>query len=69
MSGMRPAFNVAQFRPQSIEALDEKVRQYPRGTRFQLMPGSGSGSDQKKLEAQVREIFRKDDMILTVWPN
>lgn len=71
MTGERPhvGFSVAQFQPQSLQASEEKLRQYPRGTHFQLMPRPGSGSDQKKLEDQVREIFRKDGMILTNWPN
>lgn len=66
---VRQSFNVAQFQPQSLEGLDDKVRQYPRGTHFQWMPRPGAGSDQKKLEDQVREIFRSDGMVLTNWPN
>lgn len=69
MSGMRPSFAVAQFHPQSLDALDEKLRQFPRGTQFHLIPGSEPGTDQKKLEEQVHAIFAKEGMTLTTWPN
>ena len=58
-------FNVAQYRPRTLELLDEKIRQFPAGTTFVMGPIVDNDSfDGQKLEATVRELFRRRGMIL-----
>lgn len=53
-----PTFIVAQYQIKSIELLDEKVAQFPKGTRFVLPDISDP-----HLEDKIRDIFAKHAMI------
>lgn len=72
-SGRNESYQVAQYKPKSLELLEAKIGQFPRGTRFSLIPTSPENQDQKLLEDEVQTIFEKNGMILlppaVVQPN
>lgn len=58
-------FGVAQYGPRTMELLDAKLQQFPRGTTFALQPLMGErNSDRERLEAKVRALFAKRGMVL-----
>lgn len=63
-SGRNESYQVAQYNPKSLELLDAKIAQFPRGTRFSLIPASPQNQDQKRLENDVRTILEKNGMSL-----
>jgi hypothetical protein len=63
-SGRNESYQVAQYNPKSLELLDAKIAQFPRGTRFSLIPTSPQNQDQLRLEDEVGKIFEKNEMIL-----
>ena len=64
-SGRNEMYHVAQYNPTSLELLEEKIEQFPRGTRFSLIPTSPQNRDQMQLEDQVQELFEKNGMTLS----
>jgi hypothetical protein len=62
--GRNESYQVAQYNPKSIELLEAKIAQFPRGTSFSLIPTSPQNQDQKSLENEVKTIFEKNGMIL-----
>jgi hypothetical protein len=63
-SGRNEHYQVAQYNPKSLELLEAKIAQFPRGTRFSLIPTSPQNRDQMQLEDQVQELFEKNGMTL-----
>jgi hypothetical protein len=63
-SGRNEIYQVAQYHPTSLELLEEKIAQFPRGTRFSLISTSPQNRDQMQLEDQVQELFEKNGMTL-----
>jgi hypothetical protein len=63
-SGRNENYQVAQYNLKSLELLEAKIVQFPRGTRFSLTPTSPQNQDQKRLEDEVQTIFEKNGMIL-----
>jgi hypothetical protein len=57
-------FVIAQYTIASRELLDAKVSQFPAGTKFVLSSASSSNDEQRRLEDEVRAIFKKYGMIL-----
>jgi hypothetical protein len=62
--GRNENYQVAQYNPKSLELLEAKIAQFPRGTKFSLTPTSPQNQDQKQLEDEVQAIFEKNGMIL-----
>lgn len=63
-SGRNESYQVAQYNPKSLELLEAKIAQFPRGTRFSLVPTSPQNQDQKQLENEVQRILEKNEMVL-----
>jgi hypothetical protein len=63
-SGQNENYQVAQYNSKSLELLEAKIAQFPRGTRFSLTPTSPQNRDQMQLEDRVQELFEKNGMIL-----
>ncbi len=63
-SGRNENYQVAQYNPKSLELLEAKIAQFPRGTRFSLIPISPQNQDQKQLENAVQTILEKNEMVL-----
>jgi hypothetical protein len=55
--------SVAQYGTRSLKLFEEKIRQFPPGSKFVLSRWyRPSNSDEQKLEAEVRTILAKHDM-------
>ena len=63
-SGPNENYEIAQYSAKSLELLEAKVAQFPRGTRFSLTETSPQNQDQKKLDDQVQALFEKNGMVL-----
>jgi hypothetical protein len=63
-SGRNESYQIAQYNPKSLELLEAKIAQFPRGTKFSLIPTSPQNQDQKRLESEVQTILEKNGMIL-----
>ena len=63
-SGRNENYQVAQYNPKSLELLEAKIAQFPRGTRFSLIPTSPQNQDQLRLEDEVQKILEKNGMTL-----
>jgi hypothetical protein len=63
-SGRNENYQVAQYNPKSLELLEAKIAQFPRGTRFSLIPTSPQNQDQRQLENEVQTILEKNGMTL-----
>ena len=58
-------FGIAQYGPRTIELLDAKLQQFPRGTIFVLQPTPDNDNlDDQRIKAKVRDLFQKRGMIL-----
>ncbi len=66
--GERQNYQVAQYTEKSIELLEEKLRQYPRGTNFVLVSNLPTTEDQKTLEREAAAVFAKCGMKLEPAP-
>ncbi len=62
-------YQVAQYTEKSIELLEAKLEQYPKGTSFTLIPSSPTTADQKSLEQEAVTIFAKHGMKLQAAPR
>jgi hypothetical protein len=60
----RNNYSVAQYNPKSLDLLIEKIKQYPQGTTFQLIPNSPQDHDQQLLEQQSQTLFTQQGMHL-----
>ena len=67
-SARNESYQVAQYNPRSLDLLDAKIAQFPRGTRFTLIPTSPQNQDQMKLEGDVKAILEKNGMRLVEAP-
>ncbi|MGB7846497.1 MAG: hypothetical protein WBL63_12845 [Candidatus Acidiferrum sp.] len=57
-------FQIAQYSAKSLELLDEKIAQFPRGSKFVLADSPPNTEDQRHLEDQVKALFEKHGMVL-----
>lgn len=62
--GPNENYEIAQYSAKSLELLEAKIAQFPRGTRFSLAAAYPRNLDQTKLEDQVQAIFEKNGMVL-----
>ncbi len=60
----RPSYRVAQYRMMSRMLLEAKIRQYPRGTKFVLVGLGFQTENQRKLDDEIRALFKKNGMLL-----
>lgn len=67
-SGENQNHQIAQYTEKSIDLLEEKLQQYPKGTKFTLIPGSPATADQKSLEQEAATVFAKHGMKLESTP-
>ena len=59
--------NVAQYGTRSLKLFEEKIRQFPPGSKFALSRWyRPSNSDEQKLEAEVRTILARHGMSLEI---
>jgi hypothetical protein len=63
-SGRNENYQVGQYNPKSLELLEAKIAQCPRGTKFSLTPASPQNQDQNQLDDEVQAILEKNGMIL-----
>jgi hypothetical protein len=63
-SGRNENYQVAQYNLKSLELFEAKIAQFPRGTRFSLIPISPQNQDQRQLENEVQTILEKNGMTL-----
>lgn len=63
-SGRNENYQVAQYNPKSLELLEAKIAQFPRGTKFSLIPTSPQNRDQESLGIEVQTILEKNGMML-----
>jgi hypothetical protein len=63
-SGRNENYQVGQYNPKSLELLEAKIAQFPRGTKFSLTPASPQNQDQNQLDDEVQAILEKNGMIL-----
>jgi hypothetical protein len=55
---------VAQYNIKSLELLEAKIAQFPRGAKFSLTSTSPQNQDQNRLEDEVQAAFERNGMIL-----
>jgi hypothetical protein len=67
-SGENQNHQIAQYTEKSIDLLEEKLGQYPKGTKFTLISGSPATADQKSLEQEAATVFAKHGMKLESTP-
>jgi hypothetical protein len=67
-SGENQNHQIAQYTEKSLDLLEEKLQQYPKGTHFTLIPGSPSTADQQSLEQEAATLFAKHGMMLGSTP-
>jgi hypothetical protein len=64
-TGTGVTFQIAQYNPKSLALFEAKVKQFPRGSRFQLIDAQPMTDGGATTAAQVRSILKKDGMVLT----
>jgi hypothetical protein len=57
---------VAQYQTRSLELFEQKISQFPPGSKFLLSRNRPFTGDDQKLEAQVRSILEKHGMSLQI---
>lgn len=67
-SGENQNYQIAQYTEKSLDLLEEKLQQYPKGTHFTLIPGSPSTADQQSLEQEAVALFARHGMMLESTP-
>ena len=67
-SGENQNHQIAQYTEKSLDLLEQKLQQYPKGTPFILIPGSPATADQKSLEQEAATLFAKHGMKLVSTP-
>jgi hypothetical protein len=63
-SGVTENYQVAQYTTKSLDLLEEKIGQFPKGTTFVLIPTSPQNTDQKDLDTEVDALFTRNGMSL-----
>ena len=56
-------YRIAQYVPKSLELLDAKIAQFPKGARF-AMEGQMEGEEQQQLGRRVKDLLEKNGMIV-----
>ncbi len=62
--GQSENYDIAQYSAKSLELLDDKIAQFPKGSQFSLIKSSPQIEEQKKLEDSVQSMLEKRGMIL-----
>jgi len=57
-------YQIGPYSSKSLELLETKLAQFPRGAKFTLMPTSPRNGDQLKLEHETESLFTKLGMTL-----
>jgi hypothetical protein len=65
-SGISENYQIAQYSAKSLDLLEDKVNQFPKGTAFVLKADSRQTGDSKKLEEEVELIFTRNGMLLQI---
>jgi hypothetical protein len=60
--GQRPQLTMAQFTPGTMELLDEKIRQFPRGTRFNVYQFGETRTKDQVLKQRIVKILEEAGM-------
>jgi hypothetical protein len=68
-AGSMQNYEIAQYSAKSLELLDAKIAQFPRGSRFVLENNQPDTEDQRHLEDQVKAVFENRGMILERSPR
>lgn len=67
--GSMQNYEIAQYSAKSLELLDVKIAQFPRGSKFVLQNSQPDTEDQRNLEDQVKALFEKHRMVLEKFPK
>jgi hypothetical protein len=57
--GQRPQLTLAQFTPGTMELLEEKIRQFPRGTRFNVYQFAETETKNQVLKQRIVKILEE----------
>jgi len=68
-TGSMQNYEIAQYGAKSLELLDAKIAQFPRGSKFVLENIQPDTEDQRRLEDQVKALFEKHGMVLEKSPK
>jgi hypothetical protein len=60
--GQRPQLTLAQFTPGTMELLDEKIRQFPRGTRFHVYQFAETKIKNQILKQRIVKMLEEAGM-------
>jgi hypothetical protein len=64
-SSLAPSYGVAQYQLATTDQLDEKLAQFPKGTKFELIRNRTKSSDERAAEEEAAAIFKRNGMTLT----
>lgn len=67
-NGASENYMVAQYACKSLRLLEEKVSQFPRGTKFRLMESALQTFDKNSLRDEAKRIFKSAGMQLEIVP-
>ena len=62
--GRSENYEIAQYSAKSLELLDDKMDQFPKGSRFSMIKSNPQTEEQKKLEDSVQSMLEKHGMVL-----
>lgn len=61
-AGQKPQLTLAQFTPQTMELLEEKIKQFPRGTEFLVYPIDGTADKNQVLKQRIVKMLEEAGM-------
>jgi len=61
--GQRPQLTLAQFTPGTMELLEEKIRQFPRGTRFNVYQFGETETKNQVLKQRIVKMLEEAGMV------
>jgi hypothetical protein len=61
--GENENYEIAQYSAKSLELLDVKIAQFPKGTRFIMADGNREREEQKKLDGNIRNLLELHGMV------
>ena len=67
-AGNSGSIQVAQYQEMSLELFEQKIKQFPRGTKFTMAARQMPTADQRALEEQVCDILEKNGLLLMPAP-
>ena len=57
-------YDIGPYSAKSLDLFEAKLAQFPKGTKFNLIPTSSRNNDQIKLEHEAAALFTKHGMTL-----